>query len=243
MVNIAVIGPPECGKSTFIRKAVKNLHPQALPPIRRRGYSSKTLIYISLLLYRFRISDLSFASFASSNVIVACTLAALDPPPGLETTRILEINSAILSSDALWLEGWPRLDGVILCYDASNLESFKRIPELVGGYNTPSGGLFRARSSYRLLTRIAISEGYHELPLPMIVVACKAESTVISSESVADVLDPFHVGLVEATATTEKGKNRMRMALAWTIQVSRLMERKRACPHESLRPSFGDEEA
>jgi len=68
----------------------------------------------------------------------------------------------------------------------------------------------------------------------MIVVACKAESTVISSEAVADILDPFHVGLVEATATTEKGKDKMRMALAWIIQVSRSMERKRACPHVSL---------
>jgi hypothetical protein len=46
VVNIAVIGPPECGKSTFIRKAVKDLHPEALPPIRRRGYSSETLLYI-----------------------------------------------------------------------------------------------------------------------------------------------------------------------------------------------------
>jgi len=162
VVNIAVIGPPECGKSTFIRKAVKNLCPQALPPIRRRGYS------------------------------VACTLAALNPPPGLETTRILEINSAILSPGALWPEGWPRLDGVILCYDASNPDSFKRIPELVSGY--------------------------HAKPLPMIVVACKTESTAMSPETAADILDPFHVGLVEATATTEKGKDKMRMALAWTIQ-------------------------
>lgn len=127
-MNIAVIGPPECGKSTFIRKAVKNLHPQALPPIRRRGYSSETPVYI--LLFRVRISDLSFASL---NAIVACTLAALEPPTGLETTRILEINSAILSPNALWLEGWPRLDGVILCYDASNPESVKRIPDLIGG--------------------------------------------------------------------------------------------------------------
>ena len=46
VVNIAVIGSPECGKSTFIRKAVKDLHPEALPAIRRRGYSSETLIYI-----------------------------------------------------------------------------------------------------------------------------------------------------------------------------------------------------
>ena len=65
-----------------------------------------------------------------------------------------------------------------------------------------------------------ISAGYHEMPLPMIVVACKADSTVISADTVADLLDPFHVGLVEATATTEKGKNKMRMALAWVIQVS-----------------------
>jgi hypothetical protein len=57
----------------------------------------------------------------------------------------------------------------------------------------------------------------------MIVVACKAELTEISPETIADILDPFHVGLVEATTTTEKGKNKMRMALAWTIQVSKLM--------------------
>jgi len=130
VVNVAIIGPPECGKSTFVRKAVKNLYPQALPPIRRRGYSGETLRYFPLLLYRVRISDLRIIF---SNLIVACTLAALDPPQGLETTRILEINSAILSPDALWLEGWPRLDGVILCYDATNPESFRRIPELVGG--------------------------------------------------------------------------------------------------------------
>jgi hypothetical protein len=75
------------------------------------------------------------------------------------------------------------------------------------------------------------------MPLPMIVVACKAESTVMSSETVADILDPFHVGLVETTATTEKGKNKMRMALAWTIQVSKLVGCQRACPHDSLRLS------
>lgn len=60
----------------------------------------------------------------------------------------------------------------------------------------------------------------------MIVVACKAESTVMSSEAVAEILDPFHVGLVEAMATSEKGKNKMRMALAWIIQVSKFMERE-----------------
>ena len=60
----------------------------------------------------------------------------------------------------------------------------------------------------------------------MIVVACKSESTMVSSETVADILDPFHVGLVEVTATTEKGKNKMRMALVWAIQVSKLMGRE-----------------
>lgn len=78
-----------------------------------------------------------------------------------------------------------------------------------------------------------ISAGYHEMPLPMIVVACKADSTVISAETVADILDPFHVGLVEATATTEKGKNKMRMALAWVIQVNTFMKRKHPCPYHS----------
>jgi hypothetical protein len=60
----------------------------------------------------------------------------------------------------------------------------------------------------------------------MIVVACKTESTAMSPETAADILDPFHVGLVEATATTEKGKDKMRMALAWTIQVSKPLERE-----------------
>ena len=62
----------------------------------------------------------------------------------------------------------------------------------------------------------------------MIVVACKSESTTrVSSETVADILDPFHVGLVEVTATTENGKNKMRRALVWTIQVSTPMGAQR----------------
>lgn len=72
---------------------------------------------------------------------------------------------------------------------------------------------------------VALSAGYHELPLPIIVVACKSESARVSSETVADILDPFHIGLVEVMATTEKGKNKMRMALVWTIQVSKLVGR------------------
>lgn len=90
---------------------------------------------------------------------------------------------------------------------------------------------------------VALSAGYHELPLPIIVVACKSESARVSSETVADILDPFHIGLVEVTGTTEKGKNKMRMALVWTIQVSKLVKRSRACSHYDPRRSFANEEA
>ena len=50
-----------------------------------------------------------------------------------QSVRILEVDSSIVTyPDNLWPPELPRLDGVLLCYDASNEDSFTRIPELLG---------------------------------------------------------------------------------------------------------------
>lgn len=47
--------------------------------------------------------------------------------------RILEVDSAIVAHpDNMWPSELPRIDGVLLCYDASSEDSFTRIPELLG---------------------------------------------------------------------------------------------------------------
>jgi len=50
-----------------------------------------------------------------------------------QAVRILEVDSALVAHpDNLWPPELPRVDGVLLCYDASNEDSFTRIPELLG---------------------------------------------------------------------------------------------------------------
>lgn len=50
-----------------------------------------------------------------------------------QAVRILEVDSALVAHPGnLWPPELPRVDGVLLCYDASNEDSFTRIPELLG---------------------------------------------------------------------------------------------------------------
>jgi GTPase SAR1 family protein len=50
-----------------------------------------------------------------------------------QAVRILEVDSALVAHpDNLWPPELPGVDGILLCYDASNEDSFTRIPELLG---------------------------------------------------------------------------------------------------------------
>lgn len=43
----------------------------------------------------------------------------------------VSINAADLLNDSIWPEGLPRVDGVIICYDASDEDSFLPVEELL----------------------------------------------------------------------------------------------------------------
>jgi len=45
---------------------------------------------------------------------------------------VLDVDSAALEPGSLWPKELPRVDGVIICYDASDEASFTRVPELLG---------------------------------------------------------------------------------------------------------------
>lgn len=45
---------------------------------------------------------------------------------------MLDVDSAALQHNNLWPKELPRVDGVIICYDASDEASFARVPELLG---------------------------------------------------------------------------------------------------------------
>jgi hypothetical protein len=63
--------------------------------------------------------------------VVPCTEVSVD----LQSTvhvRVLDVDSAALQPDNLWPRELPRVDGVIICYDASDEASFARVPELLG---------------------------------------------------------------------------------------------------------------
>ena len=62
--------------------------------------------------------------------------------------RVLDVDSAALQSNNLWPKELPRVDGVIICYDASDEASFARVPELLGrlslfGHPTRTNGIFQ----------------------------------------------------------------------------------------------------
>jgi hypothetical protein len=71
---------------------------------------------------------------------VYSTIVQVNIATSVRPIRILEVDSAIVAYPGnLWPQDLPRVDGILLCYDASNEDSYTRIPELVGSsiYSLP----------------------------------------------------------------------------------------------------------
>lgn len=114
------------------------------------------------------------------------------------------------SNWSLCPEGAPRLDGVIICYDASDEASFR-----------PVEGLLR-KSSLCLeilnLKSICHLGGYRAMKLPTLVLACKSDLTKqIEPLKAVAVLQRYDVGLVEVSGD-EIGKEKIRRSVSWLLK-------------------------
>lgn len=121
----------------------------------------------------------------------------LDPPPSKATA---------------WPEGTPRVDGVIICYDASDEASFSPVESLLGEFSFPN---------HPANANVLAPEGYRAtLKLPVVVLACKSDlQRRVNPELALYLLQRYDVGLVEVNATEEAGKDRLRLSFEWILKV------------------------
>ena len=127
-----------------------------------------------------------------------------------QSVRILEVDTALVAHpDNLWPSELPRVDGVLLCYDASNEDSFTRIPELLG----------RSRVHSSVLTLTICQAGYYGLGHALVILACKSDLHRAVSPSRANAIGKeYDIGLIEVSINTEPGKTKIRNCFVWEIK-------------------------
>ncbi|KAF8308057.1 ras GEF [Clavulina sp. PMI_390] len=101
--------------------------------------------------------------------------------------------------DWVWPAGMPRIDGVVICYDVSKPRSVDGLDDVCAAY--------QARE------------------IPALVVACKMDlydaefsDTSIGADAMSLRVRKFGMGLVQASARTERGKRAIRAAFKWVIR-------------------------
>lgn len=176
-ISIAVVGTSHCGKSTFVETglcAYGLSNPLACSvPLGEKGAFE----------YTFRTGRI--------------------PRPHSGRTRILgvmEVDVPARSLDhvsntdcPIWPGGAPDIQGVLICYDCSDEQSFQPIESLL--------------------------REYRELKLPMVVVACKSDmERRVSARKGHALASSFDTGIVEVSAADEAGKEKMQRCFDWLLR-------------------------
>ncbi|KAJ7225494.1 ras guanine nucleotide exchange factor domain-containing protein [Mycena pura] len=170
-LTLLVVGAANCGKSVVIRKGLKDY-----------GLSEPTS-------HSFEVHSKYFSSTYSLRV------GRIKDDIEEYPLHVIEADvSKTTLDDAAWPEGSPTIDGVIMCYDASDPESF-----------LPVEGLLRR---------------FRAMMIPTVVLACKSdlERQVDPQGAATDFLQLYDNGLVEVSNAQESGKKKMRQAFEWLIK-------------------------
>lgn len=225
-LTFAVVGAAGCGKSTFIRKSLK-----------QNGVSAGEVFSV-------RLSD----GDGQRSIECACTQAVISNSDTTEVTRsldierrsyvtalfdipglkerverpfnvtFLEINVESLLSELGELrdKGWPKclptVDGIFICYNASERASFTHVGGLLCSFYLH----FSESPSLICILNLA---GYDSLSIPSMVLACKSDlDKRISPSDALSIIQKF-AGLVEVSSQTESGKKKMRRSLDLFIKM------------------------
>nr|GAT44206.1 Ras guanyl-nucleotide exchange factor [Mycena chlorophos] len=170
-LTLLVVGAPQCGKSVVIRKGLKDYG--LSEPVNHSFPVQSTYFSANYSLRAGRTRD-----------------GAQEYPLHVIETDV----SKVALEDVVWPEGSPAIDGVIMCYDASDADSF-----------LPVEGLLRR---------------FRAMMIPTLVLACKSdlERRVDPQGAAADFLQLYDNGLVEVSNAQESGKKKMRQAFEWLIK-------------------------
>ena len=149
-------------------------------------------------------------------------------PDSAESLRVIEVDLAELkllnSSSSVWPESAPQIDGVIICYDASDAQSFTHVEKLTRLWRLLLAHIYHSH---------LLSDGFQRMMLPTVVMACKSDmDSVINPQATAAMLYRYQVGLVEVTTHERFGKDKMRRCFEWMIQS---VYRKRSKPVRLIR--------
>ncbi|KAJ7492597.1 ras guanine nucleotide exchange factor domain-containing protein [Mycena latifolia] len=170
-LTLLVVGAARCGKSVVIRKGLKDY-----------GLSEPAN-------HSFEVQCTHFS--ANYSLRVGRIRDGFEEYP----LHVIEADvSKTTLDDSVWPDGSPPIDGVIMCYDASDPDSF-----------LPVEGLLQR---------------YRAMMIPTVVLACKSdlERRVDPQGAAADFLQLYDNGLVEVSNAQESGKKKMRQAFEWLIK-------------------------
>ncbi|KAJ7630961.1 ras guanine nucleotide exchange factor domain-containing protein [Roridomyces roridus] len=170
-LTLLVVGAAKCGKSVVIRKGLKDY-----------GLSDSTS-------HAFEIPSPYFSA--------SYKLRTGRIRDGFEEYHLHVIEADVSKStldDSVWPDGSPQINGVIMCYDASDSDSF-----------LPVEGLLRR---------------FRAMMIPTVVLACKSDlqRSVDPQGAAADFLQLYDNGLVEVSNANDSGKKKMRQAFEWLIK-------------------------
>uniref|UniRef100_V5ESI7 Uncharacterized protein n=2 Tax=Kalmanozyma brasiliensis (strain GHG001) TaxID=1365824 RepID=V5ESI7_KALBG len=162
---IAVVGHAHSGKSTVIKKG-----------LRQFGLSKPHVL--------------------SEKVTSHSTVCVVDQEQ--RTIEVLEIDASVLlngpSKRFAWPKFLPNIDAVILCYDASEIASFRGMSELLENFSVAN--------------------------LSTVMLACKSEvhPRAVDPYYASDMACIYNVGLAECTVQSDEGKKRMRDCFSYLVK-------------------------
>ncbi|CDU23486.1 related to aimless RasGEF (aleA) [Sporisorium scitamineum] len=162
---IAVVGHAHSGKSTVIKKG-----------LRQFGLSKPHVL--------------------SEKVTSHSTVCVVDQEQ--RTIEVLEVDASVLlngpSKRFAWPKFLPHMDAVILCYDASEIASFRGMSELLENFSVAN--------------------------LSTVMLACKSEvhPKAVDPYYASDMACIYNVGLAECTVQSEEGKKRMRDCFSYLVK-------------------------
>uniref|UniRef100_A0A0W0G3J5 Ras GEF n=1 Tax=Moniliophthora roreri TaxID=221103 RepID=A0A0W0G3J5_MONRR len=170
-VTLVVVGTAGCGKSVAIRKGLKN-YDLSEPSTPLPGANSS-------IRYTRRVGRVAQEDGSD------CPLNVIE----------VDITDSMLESSISPVDNLPealKVDGVIICYDASVESSFTPVEDLL--------------------------RGYRNLQLPVIVIACKSDlDRQVDPETAAEVLQQYDAGLVEVNSG-EAGREKMKRSFDWILK-------------------------
>ncbi|KAH7104399.1 hypothetical protein BKA62DRAFT_694562 [Auriculariales sp. MPI-PUGE-AT-0066] len=169
--SIAVVGAAGCGKSTVIMNALA-----------RDGLIEST-------------EEICIGPAAVSRCIEVISRTGITSPSsrGYEASVVVyEVDTSSLGYRSLgvWPIGMPIVDGVLICYDASDATTFNDVPALL--------------------------EGFQAAHLPTVLLGCKSDlPRQVSPDHASDQAARNGAGLIEVSLRSERERKKMRKAFSW----------------------------